>query len=194
MRLACDSERRTRVTHNRFGANVVTLSPVGSQLAIVDGQQRYRREARHTKNNSTELPREGRGRWREKERKETKQKEREKREGESRGSWFQKRGRKERTNTRRETCARVFVREGEVGEGGEMQPMHFTGACLVLDFAPSALLPHENKTDTRVETDDRCCISDDVYCRTPSQLISNSYLFDIFSLQFNTFVLSLRNL
>lgn len=92
-------------TSDRFGANVVTLSPVGSQLAIVDGQQRYRREARHTKNNSTELPREGRGRWRsggrgsEREKKEVKQKARE-REGLEGGSWSQKRGRMERTNTR----------------------------------------------------------------------------------------------
>jgi len=90
------------------------------------------------------LPREGRGRWQEKERKERKQKERERerergeRKGESRGSWSQKRGRMERTNTRRETCARVFVREGDGGGGttGRDATDAFHG-CMpcVLDFA-----------------------------------------------------------
>lgn len=63
-----------------------------------------------------------------------------KREGLEGGSWSQKRGRMERTNTPRERSmctvrgTSVCTRRGRRPRG-EMQPMHFTGACPVLDFA-----------------------------------------------------------
>lgn len=163
--------RRTRATHNtrsRFGANVATLSPVGSQLAIVDEQQRYRREARHTKNNSTELPREGRGRWREKERKEIKQKERERREGgRVEGQLVPEEGQNETY-----VCTSICARRGRGGEGHGERCNRCISRVYALDSTSLRVvrLSYENKTDTQAI--DILHLRLRLSCRTLLQLIS----------------------
>lgn len=130
----------------------MTLSPVGSQLAIVDGQQRYRREAQHTKNNSTDLPREGRGRWQERE----KEKERKGVEGQLVPEEGQNRAYKYTWRTmymvRGTEC--LYEKGKRATRRDATDAFHECMPCVYMCVYSTSLwvvrLPHENKTDTRV--------------------------------------------